>query len=122
VKKAEPEKPPRKKRSVHWGHSFQIKLNAWIKGTGQDLEPVLGYSRDDLVAHLERQFSRGMRWENYAGHRPFKTKDKVWVVDHIVPKRLFRKEDVAAAFAITNLRPLWMAHNLQKNGQRYHLV
>ena len=33
-------------------------------GKGKPLEAVLGYTVEDLQRHLERQFTKGMTWEN----------------------------------------------------------
>lgn len=104
----------RKKRKMHWGRSFQQEFSAWV--TGDDDRPCdLGYTRRELRRHLERQFTRGMSWDNYGCRTG-------WVIDHIVPKRLFDIEDVRHAYAITNLRPLAMTANLQKAGIRHHLL
>ena len=80
----------------------------------------LGYTRRDLIRHLERQFTKGMSWDNYAGGKH--ARSGVWVVDHIVPKRLFSEEDTLIAYALTNLRPLWMEDNMAKGCVRSHLL
>lgn len=73
------------------------------------------------MRHLERQFTKGMCWGNYAGNMPFKSQD-VWVVDHIVPKRLFDHDDIRHAYALANLRPLWIIPNMMKGNARMHLL
>lgn len=109
-----------RRRKKHWAGSFQIRFSHWLKGDGE--RPCdLGYTRRDLIRHLEKQFSKGMSWANYAGNMPFKSKD-VWVVDHIVPKILFNAADVQEAYALTNLRPLWIKQNMAKGGIREHLL
>lgn len=105
-----------------WAVRMQKRLNAWLKGgSDEDLERTLGYSRAQLQKHLERQFRNGMSWHNYAGNKPFKAK-KTWVIDHIVPKRLFRESEASNAFHLTNLRPLWIDDNLRKNLKRDRLI
>lgn len=49
-----------------------------LKGqkNGRKWEKMVGYSRHDLVRHLERQFVQGMSWDNMGE----------WQIDHIVPK------------------------------------
>lgn len=64
--------------------------------------------------HLERQFTSGMSWSNYAGCLPWKSKMKKWHIDHIVPKSKFWFDDRRAAYALANLRPLWEKDNLRK--------
>lgn len=78
---------------------------------------LLGYSRQELAEHLERQFAPGMTWENYGQ----------WHVDHIVPLSSFNyagPDDPAfrQAWCLTNLRPLWAADNLKKGAKRLSLL
>lgn len=78
---------------------------------------LVGYSLLELRVHLERQFTKGMRWDNIGQ----------WHVDHIVPVASFtfnKAEDAEfrACWAITNLRPLWAAENLKKKDRRLHLL
>lgn len=84
---------------------------------GRKWESIAGYGVDALMAHLERQFLPGMTWANRAK----------WHIDHIVPLCSFAFEDAdcpafKAAWALTNLRPLWKRANLQKGGRRIHLI
>lgn len=86
--------------------------------SGRTWETIVGYSLDDLTRHLERQFKRGMTWDNYG------TK---WHVDHILPVSHFeiedlRSPDLRACWALTNLRPLWKRDNLQKQAHRVFLL
>lgn len=79
----------------------------------QKFETLLGYSVADLRRHLERQFVKGMDWSNYGS---------AWEVDHITPlSRLpaATPEDpnFRAAWALTNLRPLWARENRSKGGK-----
>lgn len=81
----------------------------------------LPYTKAELRAHLERQFVRGMNWENYGS---------AWHVDHIVPQSSFKIDPIdpancpefQACWALPNLRPLWKRDNLAKNGRRIHLL
>ncbi|WP_318761849.1 hypothetical protein [Aminobacter niigataensis] len=91
-----------------------------LKGTkaGRSWEAMVGYAVDVLRVHLERQFLKGMSWDNYG---------PVWHVDHILPDSLFNYEtpedpEFKAAWALTNLRPLWANDNLKKNARRTHLI
>lgn len=75
--------------------------------TGKRTEALLGYSADDLCAHIEAQFSEGMRWDNYGE----------WHVDHIYPVSLFVKSgetDPSVINALSNLRPMWASDNQSK--------
>lgn len=78
---------------------------------------LVGYSAEELRRHLQRQFLPGMTWENIGK----------WHIDHIVPLASFRfsstdDEEFAAAWALTNLRPLWSERNLSKGCRRTLLI
>lgn len=78
---------------------------------------LVGYGLDELRVHLERQFLPGMSWENIG----------LWHIDHVIALSLFSFSDVddpefRAAWAITNLRPLWALDNLKKHARREHLL
>lgn len=73
---------------------------------------LLGYSKQDLMAHLERQFLPGMSWENYGIDG--------WHIDHIIPKSIFNITsvedlDFKRAWALSNLQPLWAKDNQIKH-------
>lgn len=76
---------------------------------------LLNYDGLTLVAHLERQFSRGMTWENY-GTR--------WEIDHIIPRAAFprTREGAIACWTLSNLRPLWSEANRAKSATRELLI
>jgi 5-methylcytosine-specific restriction endonuclease McrA len=85
---------------------------------GKGWESLVGYSIETLKIHLERQFLRGMTWEN---------RGSKWHIDHVIPLVLFHfnsydDPEFKAAWALTNLRPLWKAKNLSKGGRREHLL
>jgi hypothetical protein len=93
---------PRQKRHIGW-------------------QRAVGYTAQELRDHLERQFLRGMTWDNY-GYGFGR-----WNIDHILPQSTFLFEsidDVAfkACWALTNLRPLWSDDNLRKQANRTHLI
>lgn len=84
---------------------------------GEPSFALLGFTVEQLVAHLERQFEKGMGWHNYGQ----------WHVDHIIPLASFKYEsardpDFARAWALTNLRPLWARANISKGAQRLLLI
>lgn len=95
-----------------------IRVSLQGAKAGRHWEALVGYALAELMRHLERQFLPGMTWENYG---------PVWHVDHIVPLSSFHFDsaehpDFRAAWAITNLRPLWAEENLEKRAQRTHLL
>jgi len=78
---------------------------------------ALGYGPAELMAHLERQFLKGMSWENMGE----------WHIDHIVPLSSFDLESVESdefkrAWGLPNLRPMWGADNMQKHAKRLSLL
>lgn len=78
---------------------------------------LVGYTREELCAHIERQFLKGMSWKNIGK----------WHVDHIVPLSSFKftsAEDLEfrAAWSLTNLRPLWAKDNIRKSDKRILLL
>lgn len=84
---------------------------------GRSWREFVPYSLEELMAHLERQFMPGMTWAN---------KGK-WHIDHVVPLSSFNFEkpedkEFQAAWALTNLRPLWGLDNIRKNARRTHLL
>lgn len=83
--------------------------------SGRSWESIVGYSLSDLTAHMERQFTPGMTFENYGE----------WHIDHIVPRNDFCLDDdeqIRACWALTNLRPIWAAENCSKRHSRIFLI
>ena len=90
------------------GRAIRHRLFIGVK-SGRHVFDLLGYSPDDLRAHLERQFVKGMTWENYGE----------WHIDHVVPCVSFDIKAIGdsefmACWALGNLRPLWATENLRK--------
>jgi hypothetical protein len=71
----------------------------------------LGCTLQELMKHLEKQFSAGMTWGNYGE----------WEIDHIKPLSLFDLTDpdqFKEAANYRNLQPLWKIDN-QAKGASY---
>lgn len=74
---------------------------------------ILGCDWETLKDHIEKQFAKGMTWENMGE----------WHIDHIVPlAEASNEEDVIRLNHFTNLRPLWAKENLKKGRNRLFLV
>jgi hypothetical protein len=78
---------------------------------------IVGYTVSDLRIHLEKQFKRGMSWDNIGE----------WHIDHIQPLSSFRftsheDPEFRAAWCLSNLRPLWKFDNLSKRNRRTVLL
>lgn len=95
----------RRVRTALWRRLSENKGdNRWFE--------VLGYTVEDLYAHLERQFLKGMSWENMGE----------WHIDHIVPLSKCPASspddpNFKRVWALTNLRPLWAKDNLSKGAR-----
>lgn len=98
-------------------------MSAGIRGSlrgakaGRSWEKAVGFSLQQLMRHIERQFLPGMSWDNIGD----------WHIDHIVPKASFSYVTVddpefRACWSLTNLRPLWRAENISKHAKRLFLL
>lgn len=70
----------------------------------------LGYSKQDLIDHMNNLFIDDMSWGNHGE----------WHIDHIKPISLFIKEgvkDPKIINALSNLQPLWAKDNLSKSAK-----
>lgn len=80
------------------------------KSRGTVIRDYLGVEVGLLREWVESNFTEGMSWDNYGS---------VWVVDHIVPLRmfdLFNDEDLKICWHYKNLMPLFTEDNEKKNG------
>ncbi len=71
---------------------------------------LVGCDAPFLKRHLEKQFTKGMTWDNYG---------KFWHIDHIVPCSKFdlqRADEQRRCFHYSNLQPLPTKTNLSKGG------
>jgi len=69
---------------------------------------IIGINSDELRIYIEKQFKKGMHWENYGE----------WHIDHIIPlSSAQNEEDVYRLCHYTNLQPLWAIENLQKTNK-----
>jgi hypothetical protein len=80
-------------------------------------ESLVGYTVEQLRVHLEKQFKRGMTWENHG--------IKGWHIDHKIPVSAFnfeRPEDIdfKRCWELSNLQPMWWRDNLVKNNKLEH--
>jgi len=67
---------------------------------------LLGCTIEDFLTHLEKQFKKGMSWNNY-GY-------ETWHIDHIIPCASFDlsvPEQQKECFNFRNMQPLWAEEN-----------
>lgn len=91
-----------------------VSLAIWLSlkknsKTGRHWEDLVGYNINQLKKRLEKQFKKGMAWDNYGIHG--------WHIDHIIPVSVFNFEspdniDFKKCWALENLRPLWAKENI----------
>lgn len=77
------------------------------------LKDILGYSTEELMAHLESKFKPEMNWQNHGTY---------WHIDHIRPKSWFKYSSVddsefKACWALSNLQPLEASLNCSKQAR-----
>ena len=73
---------------------------------------ILKYSPEELVVHLENQFTEGMEWDNYGE----------WHVDHRLPITSFKFQEVGdnefmRCWSLENLQPMWGVENIIKSNK-----
>lgn len=88
------------------------KRIAYNKSMGR-LKEILGYTTEELVAHLESKFSPEMSWENYGSY---------WHIDHKRPKSWFSYSSVddpefRTCWSLDNLQPLEATINVSKQAR-----
>ncbi len=108
AKKTQKQKSP--KFLMDWRMSKNISRCLKNVKRGRSWKDLVGYTPEELVAHLEKLFQPGMSWENYG---------TVWHIDHIIPKKYFIYNDADESFrkcwSLNNLQPLFAQDNLKKN-------
>ena len=76
---------------------------------------VLGYSAREFRLHIERQFQKGMSWDNHGE----------WHIDHIYPIAKYVEDgitDPRIINALSNLTPIWKFENLSKGAMVTQLL
>lgn len=99
---------------------ISARLNKMLHDkAGRPTIELLGFTRDELLRHIERQFTKGMSWEAFGRGEIH--------IDHIIPVSAFNitsvdDPDFKVCWALTNLRPMWKVDNIKKGGKRLHLL
>ena len=75
---------------------------------------ILGYTPEELINHLEKQFKDEMTWDNYG----------VWHVDHKLPITSFDiqemgDEEFMKCWCLDNLQPMWGEENIRKSNKLF---
>ncbi len=84
--------------------SKAFKAKGYSKNT--KTQKMLGVDWEVCKAHIERQFTKGMNWDNYGE----------WHIDHIIPLASANNEkELMKLCYYRNLQPLWAEDNLNKS-------
>lgn len=73
-------------------------------------ELLIGYTKKDLVEHLEKQFENWMSWDNHGE----------WHIDHVTPISWYNNngiKDPKIINRLENLRPLRAEENIKKGAK-----
>lgn len=74
---------------------------------------ILGCDWETFKVHIERQFTKGMNWDNRSE----------WDLDHIIPTSSANTEDeLKALLLFTNVRPMWKKDNIYKSSKILYLI
>jgi len=105
--------------TIRLTRSIRSMVNYSLNGRkhGKHLEALVGYTLEELKAHLESLFTEGMSWENYGRGG--------WVLDHKTP---ICKWDITSVecqelkdcWSLNNLQPLWELRNKEKGAKPMH--
>ena len=106
-----------RKRATPQGNlEHRMAVGIWLSlrknKAGQKWEGLVGYTIDDLIKHLGKQFKNGLTWEIFF--------EEGYHIDHIKPKSLFHYEtpedpEFKECWALENLQPLEAIANIKKS-------
>lgn len=90
---------------------YQVLKESNVQKNGHYFE-ILKYSPDELITHLEEQFTGEMSWDNYG----------IWHVDHIRPISSFNIQEIGdesfmECWSLKNLQPLRGDENIRKSNK-----
>jgi len=93
-------------------HTLRRRLRHAIKGNikTESAKKLLGCDIIFFKSYIEKQFSKGMTWDNHGE----------WHIDHIKPCDSFDLSSLQQqkeCFHYSNLRPLWAKDNLKKSNK-----
>jgi hypothetical protein len=115
-------------RRARWAEFPVLRLLAWQRTSLHRLlkdksipanascAAMLGYTANELRAHIERQFTKGMRWDLVGAEIH---------IDHIIPVIEFVRNGITDAkviHALSNLRPMWADENRAKHDKIEFLI
>ncbi len=99
---------------INWQMRSSVYLSLKGNKNGRHWEDLIGYTKDELKQHLEKQFVDGMSWDNYGRCG--------WSIDHKMPISFFKftspeEVEFKMCWRLENLRPLWHTDNISKGAK-----
>ena len=90
---------------------YQVLKENNVEKNGHYFE-ILGYTPEELINHLEKQFKDGMTWDNYGDFH----------IDHIIPISSFNIQEIGdeefmKCWSLSNLQPMWGEENIRKSNK-----
>lgn len=86
--------------------TYAFKSKGYRKNT--KTQEILGVNWEVAKEHIERQFKKGMSWDNHGE----------WNIDHIIPLVSANTEEQLMRLChYTNLQPLWAEENFSKSAK-----
>lgn len=92
---------------------YQVLKENNVKKNGHYFD-ILKYTPQQLIEHLEKQFSGEMTWDNYG----------LWHVDHKHPISLYNIKEIGddeflKCWSLDNLQPMWGSENIKKSNKLF---
>jgi hypothetical protein len=92
---------------------YQVLKENNVKKNGHYFD-ILKYTPQQLIEHLEKQFSDEMTWDNYG----------LWHVDHKHPISLYNIKEIGddeflKCWSLDNLQPMWGSENIKKSNKLF---
>jgi hypothetical protein len=92
---------------------YQVLKENDVKKNGHYFD-ILKYTPQQLIEHLEKQFSDEMTWDNYG----------LWHVDHKHPISLYNIKEIGddeflKCWSLDNLQPMWGSENIKKSNKLF---
>ena len=93
---------------------YQVLKEINVKKNGHYFD-ILKYTPQQLIEHLEKQFSGEMTWDNYG----------LWHVDHKHPISLYNIKEIGddeflKCWSLDNLQPMWGSENIKKSNKLFY--
>ena len=90
---------------------YQVLKENNIGKNGHYFE-ILGYTPEELINHIEKQFKDGMTWDNYGDFH----------IDHKIPISSFNIKEIGDSefmkcWSLSNLQPMWGEENIRKSNK-----